>query len=260
MLERLKDRVVKRLYGLMEQEVLRSYRQFRGDRDDGRTRDDYSYVVHYQHTTVNPLAQLCDRHGSDKGSAAQGERAYHWEPHSYTDVYHQLFGHCRTLIGTVFECGLGTNNVDIASSMGARGRPGASLRVWRDYFPNAEIYGADIDRDILFTDDRIRTFHVDQSDAGSVQALWQQVGPVTFDLMIDDGLHSFEAGVCLFEHSIDRLAPGGLYVIEDVTWQDMGRYRAHFARSPRPVSFVNLLRPNQRIGDNSLVMIRNERS
>ena len=33
--------------------------------------------------------------------------------------------------------------------MTLNGKPGASLKVWKDYFVNAQIFGADIDRNIL---------------------------------------------------------------------------------------------------------------
>jgi hypothetical protein len=68
----------------------------------------------------------------------------------------------------VFECGVGTNNPNITSNMGVNGQPGASLRVWRDYFQNAEVFGADIDRGILFEEQRIRTFYVDQTNKDSI--------------------------------------------------------------------------------------------
>ena len=42
--------------------------------------------------------------------------------------------------------------------MNINGKPGASLRAWRDYFENALIYGADIDKNILFKENRINTF------------------------------------------------------------------------------------------------------
>jgi len=58
----------------------------------------------------------------------------------------------------VFELGLGTNNIGAPSSMGAGGCSGASLRGWREYFPNAHIFGAESDRDILFDEERIWTF------------------------------------------------------------------------------------------------------
>jgi hypothetical protein len=70
----------------------------------------------------------------------------------------------------IFECGLGTNNPNLASNMTDTGMPGASLRVWRDYFRNAKIYGGDIDKEILFEEDRIKTFYVDQLDTSSINS------------------------------------------------------------------------------------------
>jgi hypothetical protein len=52
--------------------------------------------------------------------------------------------------------------------MGRTGTPGASLRAWRDYFPNAEIYGADIDREILFEEERISAFYVNQLSESAI--------------------------------------------------------------------------------------------
>ena len=46
----------------------------------------------------------------------------------------------------LIECGLGTNNINFKSSMGINGKPGASLRMWRDFFPSARIIGVDIDK------------------------------------------------------------------------------------------------------------------
>ena len=104
--------------------------------------------------------------------------------------------------------------------MGALGNPGASLRGWRAYFANAEIFGADIDANILFRDDRIQTFWVDQRDPESIQALWKLVGEITFDIMIDDGLHEGWANICFLKGSFSRLKSGGIYIIEDVVPQD----------------------------------------
>jgi hypothetical protein len=140
--------------------------------------------------------------------------------------------------------------------MGAGGKPGASLRVWRDYFPNATIYGADIDRDILFQDERIRTFYVDQLDPAAIRAMWEQVGVGDFDFMIDDGLHTFEAGRCLFEHSVAQLAADGIYVIEDVLPADLVRYKDLFRDQPYAVDYVTLFRPAVELIDNCMVVVR----
>ncbi len=216
----------------------------------------FSFTVHHGKNRNDHLAQLCDQYGSDKGELQPSGHPYSWPSHNYTDFYSRLFGHCRTVIKSVFECGLGTNNPKLASSMGINGRPGASLRVWRDYFPNANVYGADIDRAILFQEDRIKTFFVDQCDPSAIRNLWKEVGHVSFDLMIDDGLHIFDAGSTFFTHSIDQLADHGIYIIEDVSNSDLFLYKEFFSRLDYVVEFVNLFRPNLPLESNSLVVVR----
>ena len=101
--------------------------------------------------------------------------------------------------------------------MTAGGKPGASLKVWRDYFVNGEIFGADIDKNILFNSERIKTFEVDQTNKESIQNMWKKIKVENFDLIIDDGLHNYEAGVTLFRNSFQKLRKNGVYIIEDVS-------------------------------------------
>ena len=83
---------------------------------------------------------------------------------NYTPAYSALFNDRRDQHLRIFELGLGSNNPDVLSNMGVFGAPGASLRGWRELFPHALVYGADIDRRILFEEDRIKTFYCDQLD------------------------------------------------------------------------------------------------
>jgi hypothetical protein len=202
------------------------------------------------------LASLCDLYGSDKGELRLSEHPYPGPSHSYVEYYSQIFSHCRNRVTKVFECGIGTNNPFLASSMGKEGQPGASLRVWRDYFPNSVVIGADIDTDILFEENRIKTFYVDQKNPSSIEALWRVIGISDFDIMIDDGLHTFEAGTTLWLNSIERLAPDGVYIIEDVGTSDLVRYRNFFRNYNFIVDFVCLIRPDKNLADNNLVVIR----
>ena len=236
-------------------------RRNREHREDTETtmvqeRFEYRFTVSYNQDTHSVLAELCDKYGSDKGSLTTWGHSYPWHPHTYTDFYSRLFDHCRLGVKRVFECGLGTNDPSLLSSMGDAGKPGASLRVWRDYFPNAQIYGADIDKHILFEDERINTFFVDQTDPDIIMNLWEQVDAADFDFMIDDGLHTFEAGVCLLEHSVAKLAKHGIYVIEDVKAADLSLFQEYFAKYPYNVEFVNLFRRDTRIPWNSLIIVR----
>jgi hypothetical protein len=137
---------------------------------------DYRVVSYYQKNTQCEVSRLCDVYGSDKGSLHKSGHPYPWPSHSYADFYANLFSHCRNSVTKVFECGIGTNNPSLPSSMLITGKPGASLRVWRDYFPNATVYGADIDKDILFEEDRIKTYYINQLDPVDIKSFWEAVG------------------------------------------------------------------------------------
>jgi hypothetical protein len=58
------------------------------------------------------LAALFERYGSDKSGT-----------HDYYHLYGAILS--RAHIGSLLEIGLGTNNEDVLSNMGAQGRPGA---------------------------------------------------------------------------------------------------------------------------------------
>jgi hypothetical protein len=218
----------------------------------------YKITTFYQKNMNCEISRLCDLYGSDKGELRSSGHTYSWPSHTYADFYTQLFSHCRNNVKKVFECGLGTNNPNIPSSMGVLGKPGASLRVWRDYFPNATVYGADIDKDILFQEERIKTYFIDQLNPAIINEFWNHVGVVEFDFMVDDGLHTFEAGSTLFTHSIDKLAAHGIYIIEDVSIVELLQYQDFFKNKNFLVDYVCLFRPSINLSEerNNLVVIR----
>lgn len=216
----------------------------------------YKYVVHYKKSTENFLSVLCDKYGSDKGEISESGHPYIWPSHTYADLYSRLFDHCRLNVKKVFECGIGTNKTDSPSSMGNDGRPGASLRVWKEYFPNALIIGADIDKDILFEDERIKTFYMDQTSSQSISNFWDTLGLYNFDFMIDDGLHEFYANICLFENSVSRLSENGIYVIEDVKLSELSMFQNYFHDKEYQIDYINMFRPNLCLRDNNLILIR----
>jgi hypothetical protein len=153
---------------------------------------------------ADQLKPLFDKFGSDKST-------YH--------DYHLLYGSilCEPeSVTNVFEVGLGSNNRDVVSNMVGRGdQPGASLRAFREFLPRAQIYGADIDRRILFQDERISTFFIDQTDPTSFAALDAAL-PGEFDLIIDDGLHSPNANIATLSFGLGKVKAGGWVVVEDI--------------------------------------------
>lgn len=206
---------------------------------------------------TNLLSQLCDDYGSDKGSVNGTSNFYPWPSHSYTEYYARKFDGSRTQIRNVFECGIGaTGESGHPAGMGKNYVPGASLRVWRDYFPNAHIYGIDIDPETMFAEDRISTHIVDQTSSKAVDEYFRTVGVTNFDLMIDDGLHEYEAAISLFEGAIQNLAENGTYVIEDVSPQNLSKLVTYFEKRAFNADVIRFSKKRfSRIGDNSLLAI-----
>jgi SAM-dependent methyltransferase len=164
-----------------------------------------------------PLCEIMGRNRSDKGDL---NIAASW--HNYTTFYYSIFKNMKEMPLRIFELGLGTNNVNIASNMGANGRPGASLYGWSEFFQNSHIFGADIDSDILFNTNTINTFYCDQTNPQIIKYMWNDEKlKEDFDIIIEDGLHTFKANVCFFENSIHKLKSNGYYIIEDISRNEM---------------------------------------
>jgi hypothetical protein len=148
------------------------------------------------------LKCLFDNYGSDKSKR-----------HNYHILYAKILkGRSATRL---LEIGLGTNDTSVMSHMGPGGSPGASLRAFAQYLPKAMVYGADIDKKILFETDRIKTFFVDQTDPRTLLTLSEQL-PNDFDLIIDDGLHCPNANIATLAFACNKLKRDGWVVIEDI--------------------------------------------
>lgn len=201
--------------------------------------------------TTTPLCTLMNKYGSDKGSGH----------HNYTKVYDFIFSKYKQKNIRLFELGLGTNNPNLASTMGVFGKPGASLYGWREYFPDSLIFGADIDKDILFTDTNIETFYCDQTNKNSIQNLWNQNSlKENFDIIIEDGLHTLPAQINFLENSIHKLNSGGMYICEDVVKQNIPQFMKYMEESKfELMSYEFLDIPNPRNGyDNILLVIERQ--
>lgn len=176
-----------------------------------------SYFDNLKYDSRTSMCDLFQKNKSDKST---------W--HNYTTFYDCIFSKYIGKNINFFELGLGTNNLDVPSNMGSNGKPGASLYAFKEYFKNANIYGADIDKRILFQDDGIETYYVDQTNLDEVETLWSNFKNLKFDIMIDDGLHEYSANITFFENSIRMLNDGGIYIIEDVTNDDFNKFTEYY--------------------------------
>ena len=202
----------------------------------------------------NILNTLCKKYGCDKGYFKGSQKFFSWKPHSYTDLYYFLFSSQRLYINKVFELGIGTNKV-FNDELKRKSMPGASLRVWKSFFPKAKIFGADIDTKTLFEEKRIKTYIVDQFDSKSIKDMWKKIKLTDFDLIIDDGCHQFEGTINFFMNSINFLGPNGFYIIEDIFHKDKERFIKFFNKKKIDYFFIELSSKNN-LKDNNLLILK----
>jgi hypothetical protein len=123
---------------------------------------------------------------------------------------------------------------------------GASLLLWRDYFPKGRIVGIDIQVKVdLSSEERIRVFQGSQQDTGFLSEVARETAPEGFDIIIDDASHFGNLTKIAFWHLFDsHLKPSGLYVIEDWGtgyWSDWPDGKSYRPRSPFYFRFLSLL-------------------
>jgi hypothetical protein len=89
---------------------------------------------------------------------------------------------------------------------------GASVRMWEEYFPQAQVYALDINREILINEGRIQSYWFDQSDITTYPI--EQIG-TGFDFIVEDGSHKRDHQMTALMAFVPLLAPGGIYIAED---------------------------------------------
>ncbi|MBO0748522.1 MAG: hypothetical protein J2O47_09220, partial [Acidimicrobiaceae bacterium] len=125
--------------------------------------------------------------------------------HWYTPHYERHLKHLKGRRFTLLEIGIGGN---------ARPKQGgASLRMWKWYFPKAQIVGLDV-QDKSFVDaPRIRTYRGSQADPEVLKRIVEEEGPL--QVVIDDGSHRPHHVLETFRVLFPLLPDGAIYVIED---------------------------------------------
>ena len=140
--------------------------------------------------TFNDLTLFADRYGTDKGSSG----------HHYTEVYEYFFYPIKYTARNIFEIGIAA---------------GASLRMFRDYFPNAIISGIDIINCAHLNSDVIKTFVADQANRQKLED-FTETYKCEFDIILDDGGHTMQQQQVSLGYLFKYVKPGGYYIVEDV--------------------------------------------
>ena len=134
-----------------------------------------------------------------------GEGILKWS--NYGDIYDKHFASFRDQPINILEIGV---------------LRGGSMRMWEKYFPNANIFGIDIDKDCLqYQSDRTKIFIGDQSDVSFLRNVKAKIPRV--DILIDDGSHRAKDQKATFEEMYYHVRKPGVYLIEDIEfnyWSD----------------------------------------
>lgn len=169
------------------------------------------------------LKDLFNSHGSDK--------AY---MHNYFEIYASILD---SLVGNdiqILEFGLGTNNLKIPSNMGGHFKPGGSLRALKSFVPSAQIYGADIDYEILFNEKDIQTCWIDQTKTKTFSNIHKLLEGKSLDMIIVDGLHQPFADINTLDKVLPYLKINGDMFVEDI--EDSGFVRLIWGLAKRVLS------------------------
>lgn len=156
--------------------------------------------------------------------------------HTYTPQYDKILKSMRDDAKVVLEIGIG--NIPLMIGISGRDyKPGASLRMWRDYFPKAKIIGCDILDNVLFQEPPIHTFRVDQSSEESLINLMNIVKLIEdyADFIIDDGSHNEQHQIITFKTLWPLVKKGGMYIIEDVFEDNLEKY----SELPKKFNFID---------------------
>ena len=88
--------------------------------------------------------------------------------------------------------------------------------------------------------------------------MWKKINLKNFDLIIDDGLHIFNASINFFEISINYLSNNGIYIIEDVQTSEFKDFKEYFdmQKDVFNVNFLILENPSNPKTNNNLIEIR----
>lgn len=153
-----------------------------------------------------PMGDIFTQHGSDKNTF-----------HSYGPIYDRLFPN-REGVRSVLEVGIAS---------------GQSVLAWLEIFPNAKVLGIDKEpchnAKVGSTDPLVHPLvprpdrlEIKQADCRDVAGLKAAVGDRQFDLIVEDSSHQLDDNLrCLFM-LYPHVAPGGIYVIEEMSGGEDG--------------------------------------
>ena len=124
-----------------------------------------------------------------------------WNWLNYMTEYEKYFAPLKDKAISILELGVGN---------------GTSLKIWHEYFKNANIYGIDIKPDCkIFENERTHVFIGAQEDLIFLDYVCNEICE-EFDIIIDDCGHVPGNQVISLDFLLGKLKQGGIYAIEDI--------------------------------------------
>jgi hypothetical protein len=190
------------------------------------------------------LTQLANHFQSDKGA--------HWSfRHKYTYLYDLIFWPYRDAPIDFLELGLAVGGPETIYGQRERMVGSPSVAMWLEYFRAATIHGFDISDFSHLRHERFRFVRGDSGVEADLQRLAQS--SAKFDIVVDDASHASYHQQLALKTLWPRVAPGGLYVIEDLHWQSPV-FEAEMPRVPLTRDFLTLWFEAERYLPNPLLL------
>jgi hypothetical protein len=146
--------------------------------------------------------------------------------HSYSPHYYDLLKDGKETFLNILEIGIGNNEL-MKPLYGENYIIGGSLKAFNEFFINANIFGVDIRKDVLFSEGRIKCFYTDQSNSKELHKTIKEIKKINddenlkFDLIIDDGSHITNHMILSFNTLGEYLKSNGIYIIEDIKREEL---------------------------------------
>jgi len=164
----------------------------------------FTITINY-HSESSELCEIGRKYDTDKSSQRDNVTdSRHCHP--YTLFYHKIFKNKRDAPLNIAELGI---------------LDGGSLRMWQEYFSNANIYGFEYNNDLIhkfkqtFNNDRVTLATIDVTNKDSIVNACSTLNTL-YDIIIEDTTHQFEDQVRVIENIYHYLKPGGILIIEDI--------------------------------------------
>ena len=84
--------------------------------------------------------------------------------------------------------------------------------------------------------------------------MWEKI-PENFDIILDDGLHNYEANINFYENSIHKLKKDGIYIIEDIVKSSIYKYEYYFLEKNISNQILYIIN-SENNHDNNIIIIK----